>query len=78
VEDNDISTLDYQDAVFYGFAGYIGMMIIGSMVNLYVSGIKKSSLETKNVVFLLRVSFHALRLNHRRFGRSFRRNGGVV
>ncbi len=47
VEDNDISTLDYQDAVFYGFAGYIGMMIIGSMVNLYVSGIKKSSLESK-------------------------------
>ncbi|UYP47149.1 hypothetical protein NEF87_003434 [Candidatus Lokiarchaeum ossiferum] len=47
VENTDISTMDYMDAIFFSFAGYIGVMIILTMLNLYIFGIRKSSVDVK-------------------------------
>jgi hypothetical protein len=44
---SDISTLDYDDIVFYPFAGYIAFMLIFSMIKLYLYGIRKSEGEVR-------------------------------
>lgn len=47
VENNDISTMDYKDTIFFSFAAYIGMMIILTMLNLYIFGIRKSPADVR-------------------------------
>lgn len=52
VENNDIMTLDYDPRVFLPFAGYIALMILYSMINLYWFGIRSAPKSTRKFLWL--------------------------
>ena len=73
VENDDITTMDYDMPVFIAFAGYIAIMLIYSLISLYLFGIRKNSGKSKRYMwfFFIGIVFMLLGLVTEGLGSAF-------